>query len=144
MKPGLAPGLGHELRFTVPADKTVPHLYPEAAEFAAMPEVFATGFLVGLVEWCCILTIAPHLDDGEVSLGVHVDLSHDAATPPGMEVVVRATLEAVEGRLLTFSVAAEDERERICAGAHRRFVVDRERFDTGIARKLAPRSGGPG
>ena len=95
MKPSLAPGIAHELRFTVPVGKTVPHLYPESPAFAAMPEVFATGFMVGLVEWACIDAIAPHLEDGEMSLGVHIDLSHDAATPPGMEVVARVVLEAV-------------------------------------------------
>lgn len=135
MRDTLVPGIEHELRFTVPATKTVPHLYPESEEFAGMPEVFATGFMVGFVEWACIRAIAPHLDPGEVSLGVHVDLSHDAATPPGMEVVARVRLEAVEGRALTFSVEADDARERICAGTHRRFVVDRDRFDAGVARK---------
>jgi len=135
MRDSLVPGIEHELRFLVPVTKTVPHLYPEAEEFAGMPAVFATGFMVGFVEWACIRAIGPHLDAGEVSLGVHVDLSHDAATPPGMEVVARVRLEAVEGRALTFSVEADDARERICAGTHRRFVVDRGRFDAGVARK---------
>jgi len=137
MKPTLAPGLTHELRFVVPVTKTVPHLYPESPEFAAMPEVLATGFTVGLVEWACIRAIAPHLDEGELSLGVHVDLSHSAATPPGMEVIARVRLDEVEGRALVFSVEAEDERERICAGTHRRFVVDRARFEAGVSRKAA-------
>ena len=135
MKATLAPGLEHELRFTVPVGKTVPHLYPESPGFAAMPEVFATGFMVGLVEWACIDAIAPHLDEGEMSLGVHVDLSHDAATPPGMEVVARVRLEAVDGRRLRFSVEAHDAADRICAGHHERFVVDRARFEAGVARK---------
>ena len=135
MKPRLVPGLEHELRFTVPVAKTVPHLYPESPGFAAMPEVFATGFMVGLIEWACIETIAPHLEDGEMSLGVHVDLSHDAATPPGMEVVARVVLEAVDGRKLRFSAEAHDEADRICAGHHERFVVDRARFEAGVARK---------
>src|SRR6476661_7962027 len=135
MKPSLAPGLEHELRFTVPVGKTVPHLYPESPAFAAMPEVFATGFMVGLVEWACILAIAPHLDEGELSLGTHVDLSHDAATPPGMEVVARVRLEAVEGRKLTFSAEAHDERDPVCAGRHERFVVHRARFEAGMERK---------
>ena len=137
VKPSLVPGITHELRFVVPTSKTVPHLYPESPEFAAMPEVLATGFMVGLVEWACIRAIAPHIDDHEISLGVHVDLSHDAATPPGMEVVVRVRLESVEGRVLTFSAQAEDAREPICAGTHRRFVVDRARFDAGVARKVS-------
>ena len=135
MKSSLAPGLAHELRFVVPPGKTVPALYPESPEFASMPEVFATGFMVGFVEWACIRAIAAHLDEGEMSLGVHVDLSHDAATPPGMEVVARVRLEEVEGRALRFSVEARDERDRICAGTHRRFVVDRARFEAGVARK---------
>jgi fluoroacetyl-CoA thioesterase len=137
MRDTLVPGLEHELRFVVPETKTVPHLYPESPEFQAMPEVFATGFMVGLVEWACVLAIAPHLDEGEVSLGTLVELSHDAATPPGMEVVARVRLEAVEGRKLTFSAEASDEQDRICAGRHGRFVVDRARFDAGMARKAA-------
>jgi fluoroacetyl-CoA thioesterase len=137
VKPSLAPGLEGELRFVVPVGKTVPHLYPESPGFAAMPEVLATGFMVGLVEWACIDLIAPHLDEGEMSLGVHVDLSHVAATPPGLEVTVRVRLDEVDGRRLAFSAQADDGVDGICAGRHRRFVVDRARFDAGVARKAA-------
>ena len=135
MKPTLLPGITHELRFVLPVTKTVPHLYPESPEFAAMPEVFATGFMVGFVEWACIRAIAPHLDEGELSLGVHVDLSHDAATPPGMEVVARVRLEEVAGRRLSFSAEVDDQVERICSGSHRRVVVDRSRFEGALGRK---------
>jgi fluoroacetyl-CoA thioesterase len=137
MRESLAPGIAHELRFVVPVTKTVPHLYPESPGFAAMPEVLATGFMVGLIEWACIDAIAPHLGDGEMSLGVHVDLSHDAATPPGLEVAVRVGLEEVDGRRLTFAAEADDGRDRICAGRHVRFIVDRARFEAGVARKAA-------
>ncbi len=135
MKPTLLPGIAHELRFVVPVTKTVPHLYPESPEFAAMPEVFATGFMVGFVEWACIQAVAPHLDEGELSLGVHVDLSHDAATPVGMEVVARVRLEEVTGRRLSFSAEVDDRVERICSGTHQRYVVDRSRFEGGLGRK---------
>lgn len=137
MRQSLLPGIEYQLRYTVPDTKTVQHLYPESPEFAAMPAVFATGFMVGLVEWACILCIAPHLDEGELSLGTHVDLSHDAATPPGMEVVAQVRVESVDGRRLTFSAEAHDATERICAGRHQRFVVDRSRFDAGVERKAA-------
>lgn len=135
MKPSLVPGLEHELRFVVPISKTVPHLYPEAPEFTAMPEVFATGFMVGLVEWACLQALAPHLDEGEMSLGTRVELTHDAATPPGMEVIARVRLDRVEGRRLTFRAEARDAREPICSGSHERFVVDRARFLAGVRRK---------
>ncbi len=59
--------------FTVPSFKTVPALYPEAPEFQAMPEVFATGFLIGLLEWACIQLVNPHLDrPAEQTLGTHI------------------------------------------------------------------------
>ena len=54
MKDSLRPGIEHELRLVVSVTKTVPHLYPESEPFRAMPEVLATGFMVGLVEWACI------------------------------------------------------------------------------------------
>ena len=83
---------GHELgcEYTVPATKTVPHLYPEVADFQAMPHVFATGFMVGLMEWACLELLKPYLDAGEGSLGIHIDVSHVAATLPGQTVTVDA------------------------------------------------------
>ena len=85
MKDTLKAGIRYQHEFTVPSSKTVPALYPESSEFSAMPEVFATGFLVGLLEWACILALKPHLDwPAEQSVGTHVDISHEAATPPGL------------------------------------------------------------
>lgn len=108
MKPSMQPGLTHRFVYRVPANKTVPNLYPEADQFQEMPAVFATGFMVGLLEWTCIQLMAPHLDAGEGSLGVHVDFSHSAATPPGLPVTVDAELTAVDGRRLTFRLKAHD------------------------------------
>ena len=99
MKDSLEPELEHELQFEVPPSKTVPELYPESKEFRAMPRVFATGFFVGLVEWACIQAVNPHLDwPREQTVGIHVDISHEAATPPGLEVSVRVLLTEVDGR----------------------------------------------
>ncbi len=121
MKDSLRPGLEHVLTFTVPATKTVPALYPEAPEFQAMPEVFATGFLVGLLEWACIQLVNPHLDwPTEQTLGTHVDVSHDAATPPGLTVTVIVRVTAVEGRQLSFAVEAHDGVDLISQGTHQR------------------------
>lgn len=130
MKPTLKPGIRHEKRFTVPPEKTVPALYPESEEFRAMPEVFATGYFVGLIEWTCIEAINPHLDwPREQTLGTHVDVSHEAATPPGFVVTVRVELVEVESRKLTFDVEASDGAGVIGCGRHERFVIDRHRFD---------------
>ncbi len=97
MKPTLKAGLKHSFSYTVPAGKTVPHLYEESPELAAMPEVFATGFMVGLMEWTCVQLLRPHLDPGEGSLGVHIDVAHKAATPVGFTVTVEAECIEVRG-----------------------------------------------
>lgn len=138
MKPSLQAGLTHTFRFTVPESKTVPHIYPEAVEFQDMPRVFATGYMVALCEWACVDLLKPHLDwPREQSLGTHVNLSHIAATPPGLTVTVDATLESVDGRRLRFSVRAHDGIDTISTGQHERVVIDAARFNDKIAQKIA-------
>ena len=140
MKDSLKPGIRYEHTFTVPLSKTVPALYPESAEFVAMPEVFATGFLVGFLEWACIKAINPHLDwPQEQTVGTHIDVSHEAATPPGLQVTATVELLAVEGRKLVFAVEAHDGVELISRGRHERFVINREKFDARVGAKAAPR-----
>jgi fluoroacetyl-CoA thioesterase len=136
MKDSLQPGLKFEFQFEVPDTKTVPHLYPESPEFQEMPRVLATGYMVGLFEWACIQALNPHLDwPREQTVGIHVDLSHTAATPPGMVVTVRGVLEKVEGRKLTFFLEADDGADLISQGYHERFVIDASNFNTKVAAK---------
>jgi fluoroacetyl-CoA thioesterase len=135
MKPTLKPGLTYRFAYRVPAEKTVPYLYPEALELAQMPKVFATGFMVGLMEWTCVQLMAPHLDAGEGSLGVHIDVSHAAATPPGLTITVEAACTAVDGRRLTFHVKAHDGIDLIGEGRHERVVVAWDRFKARVADK---------
>lgn len=136
MKESLKPGIRYKHKFTVPSSKTVPALYPEAEEFVAMPEVFATGFLVGFLEWACIKCVNPHLDwPREQTVGTHIDVSHEAATPPGLEVTATVELIAAEGRKLVFAVEAHDGVEVISRGRHERFVIDRQRFDARVGQK---------
>ena len=129
MKESLKPGIRYEHKFKVPSSKTVPALYPEAEEFVVMPEVFATGFLVGFLEWTCIKAINPHLDwPEEQTLGTHIDVSHVAATPPGLEVTATVELIAVEGRKLVFAVEAHDGVDLISKGRHERFIINKDKF----------------
>jgi fluoroacetyl-CoA thioesterase len=137
MKDTLRPGLTHTLTFTVSESKTVPFLYPEAPGFVEMPKVFATGFMVGLFEWACIELMTPHLDPGEGSLGIQVDFSHSAATPPGFTVTVTATCTKVEGRVLEFDVKGHDGVDAIGGGMHRRAVVRWDSFNARVAKKRA-------
>ncbi|MEA2951986.1 MAG: fluoroacetyl-CoA thioesterase [Alphaproteobacteria bacterium] len=135
MKATLKPGLKHRFTYQVPMQKTVPHIYPEAPELQTMPEVFATGFMIALMEWTCVQLLAPHLDPGEGSVGVHVDVSHNAATPPGLSVTVDAECIAIDGRRASFHVRAHDGIDMIGEGRHDRAIVAWNRFNAKVAEK---------
>ncbi len=133
-------GSVHVLTFVVTQNKTVPHLYPESQEFTIMPSVFATGYLVGLFEWACIEHLSPYLDDGESSLGTHIDVSHEAATPPGFRVKVTVTCVEVNGRRITWDVVGHDGHDVIGRGRITRTVISLARFASKMAEKRARNS----
>jgi fluoroacetyl-CoA thioesterase len=135
MKPTLKPGMTHRFSYQVPENKTVPYTYPEAPEIASMPKVFATGNMIILMEWVCSQLLGPHLDAGEGSLGVHVDVSHLAATLPGQTVTVDAECTVVTGQRVTFHVKAHDGIDPIGEGRHERFVVMWDKFNSRLTAK---------
>ncbi|KNE80881.1 MULTISPECIES: fluoroacetyl-CoA thioesterase [Streptomyces] len=137
MRDGLRVGEVFTHSYVVPPDKTVRHLYPESPEFAGFPEVFATGFMVGLMEWTCVRALTPHLEPGEGSLGTEIRVTHTAATPPGLTVTVTAELLSVEKRRIRWRVTAHDGVDAIGSGTHERAVVTLDRFTAGMREKLA-------
>ena len=129
MKETLQPGIEHTFSFRIDESKLVPALYPESVEFQAMPNVFATGFMVGLIEWTCIQALNPHLDwPAEQTVGTHIDVSHIAATPPGLKVTAKVKLVEVDGKRLVFEVQAHDGIDHITIGKHERFVINKDKF----------------
>jgi fluoroacetyl-CoA thioesterase len=136
MKETLKEGMLFEFKYTVPDNKTVPGLYPESEEFQNMPKVFATGFMVGLFEWACIRAIKPYMNyPHEQTVGIHVNFSHIAATPPGLSVTVRGRLDKIDGRKLSFSIEAHDGIEKISEGTHERFIIFTEKFNKKVDEK---------
>ena len=136
MKESLRPGIEHTLRFRVPDTKTVPSLYPESPEFQKMPEAFATGFMVGLIEWACIKAVNQHIDwPWEQTVGTHFNISHSAATPPGLEVVAKVKLMEIKGKRLVFEVEVKDEIDVISQGIHERFIINAARFNAKLREK---------
>jgi fluoroacetyl-CoA thioesterase len=137
MKATLKPGLTHRFAYKVPENKTVPYTYPESPEIASMPKVFATGNMIILMEWTCTQLLAPHLDPGEGSLGVHVNVSHLAATLPGQTVMVDVQCAEIVGQRISFKVKAHDGVDLIGEGQHDRFVVSWDKFNARLAAKAA-------
>jgi len=97
--------------------------------------VFATPQLVALMELSAINAIRPYLSPGEGSVGTKVEISHLAATPVGMTVRAVATLTAVAGKKLTFTVEAYDDREKVGEGSHERYIIDTAKFLAKVAAK---------
>ena len=131
-------GFEFEFVYKVPQDKTVPHLFPEFPEGREMPDVFATGYMVGLFEFACIKAINDHIDwPRQQTVGIHINVSHTAATPPGFTVTVKGRLDKIDGRKLSFSLSAHDGLDTISKGTHDRFIIDADKFNAAVAKKMA-------
>ena len=90
--------------------------------------VFATPWMVALMENAAVQAVQPVLAAGEGTVGTRLDVTHDAATPVGMRVWAEAEVTTVEGRRITFAVSAYDEAGRIGGGTHERFIIQPEKF----------------
>jgi predicted thioesterase len=99
--------------------------------------VLATPVMINLIEAAALAAIEHLLPQGHQSLGIHLDVSHTAATPVGLRVSASAEVLRVEGRTVTFHVEARDPFEAIGGGTHQRVIVSVERFDARVQRKLA-------
>ncbi len=91
-------------------------------------DVFATPAMLALMEKTAQESIAPYLEEGQASVGTKADITHDAATPPGMQVTCESELVEIDGRRLVFRVEAYDEAGRIGGGSHERFLIMSEKF----------------
>ncbi len=90
--------------------------------------VFATPMMVALMEQAAVNALVGQLEEGQGTVGTHMDVSHDSATPVGLKVWAQAELTAVDGRALTFAVTASDEAGPIGKGLHTRFIIQNEKF----------------
>lgn len=103
--------------------------------------VFATPFMVALMEEACRNAVAPHLPPGFVTLGGHVDLKHLAPTPKGFKVKAEARLAEVKGPKLVFDVKIDDGIEPVGQGRHVRFMAPESEFRKRASAKEALRPG---
>lgn len=96
--------------------------------------VLATPAMVALMENAAMLCVAQYLPEGSTTVGASISTSHIRPSAVGATITACAELAAVDGRKLTFKVAAYDQQELIGKGEHVRYIVDREKFLSGIGR----------
>lgn len=129
--PGLEPGLSGRAQLVVGDEHTAPRVG------SGRVHVLATPVMINLIEAAALASIEHLLPEGYQSLGTRLDVRHTAATPVGMKVFAKATVESVSGRTVVFKVTASDEKEVIGGGTHERVVVNVAKFDARVQRKLA-------
>lgn len=117
MKESLVTGLTRTARITVDEGRTISFMGDEG-------RVYATPELIWDIEMTCRDLLLEHIDEGEDSVGTHIEVSHIAATPIGTWADITVNAKSVDGRAVTFEVSACDSVEQICRGSHSRFVVD--------------------
>lgn len=98
--------------------------------------VLATPVMINCIEAAALAACEHLLPAGHQSLGIHLDVRHIAATPVGMSITAEAEVVRVEGRTIYYRVAVHDEKELIGDGLHERVVVNVERFDARVQKKL--------
>ena len=128
----LKPGLIGSARITVGEEHTAPRVG------SGLVRVLATPVMINVMEAAALDAVEALLPPGHQSLGTHLNVGHYAATPVGMGLRATAEVTKVEGRTIEFRVEAFDDRERVGDGTHTRVVVNVERFDQRVQRKLSP------
>lgn len=113
----LTPGATHEITWPVTPDKTADAMGNRGVK------VFATPWLIAMLEDVCSALIKPTLPPGATTVGTMVEVRHLAATPVGMTARAKATLRESDGRRFVFSVEAWDAKDKIAEGRHERFLV---------------------
>jgi fluoroacetyl-CoA thioesterase len=126
----ITPGLTGSAEIVVGPEHTAP--FVGSGRIA----VLATPVMINVIEAAALAAIEHLLPAGHQSLGIHLDVSHTAATPIGLRVTATAEVVGLEGRTVTFRVEARDDFETIGGGSHQRVVVSVARFDERVQRKL--------
>ena len=117
MKANLRSGVSRTSVLTVDRDRSIGFMGEEG-------RVYGTPSLVRDIEHTCRDLMLEYSDAGEDSVGTEIAIKHLAPTLLGMSVEIKVTVNAVEGRRVSFDVSAKDDIESICSGTHGRFVVD--------------------
>ena len=120
MKDGLVAGLTHMQTY-------VTTLEMRAKQLAG--DIFSTPAMISLMEYTCVLLVAPYLDENEQTVGIHVDVRHMAPTKIGQSVTVTAELLEVKDNKLRFRLSAmNDQHVKIGEGTHRRAMISTNSF----------------
>ncbi len=123
MKPEFVAGMSGEMSITTTPEMGITHLGP------GVPSMYSTPSMVQLIESTCVQLMSRYVEEGEQSVGYHVDVKHLAPTQIGKRVTARVRLREINGRRYLFDVEVESEDGvKIGEGQHERAVINIDRF----------------
>ncbi len=91
--------------------------------------LLSSPIMIALMEQAAWTGVAPYLEEGYGTVGISVNVRHNRATPPGLQVRAEAELIEIKGKRLIFRVNANDERGPIGEGTHERVIVELAPFE---------------
>jgi predicted thioesterase len=122
LKPEFGIGLSAELEEVTTEEQGVRHLG------TGVRSVYSTPSMIALMERTSIHLLKPYLEEGEGSVGAKVNISHIAATPIGMTVRSKSTVQEINGRRIVFAVEVHNEKQKIGEGTHERAIINIKKF----------------
>jgi fluoroacetyl-CoA thioesterase len=105
------------------ASETVEWKHTLAAHHKQLPPVYSTPDMIRLMETACFHALQPFCDEGEITVGIAINIEHRAASGIGVKVQAEAALESFDGRFYTMRVRAHDGTQEIGRGTVGRAVV---------------------
>lgn len=108
-----------------------------AAVGSGLVPVFATPSMIALMEQAASSSLLPCLEEGQGSVGTHIDVTHESATPIGLKVWAETEVTEANGKQITFTVSAYDEAGLIGRGTHKRAIITVDRFLSKTEQKKA-------
>ena len=117
------------------AEETVELRHTLAAHRPELPPVYSTPDMIRLMETAGLNALQPFCDEGEITVGVSINVEHRAASGIGMRIRAEAELESFDGRFYTMRVTAHDGTQEIGRGTVGRAVVHVPSFRTRMRKK---------
>ena len=90
--------------------------------------VLATPAMMALMENAAMLAVKDQLEEGQTTVGGHIESSHLKPSKVGDVVCATAEVIKVEGKKIVFKVSAYCGDTLIGEGTHLRFIVDKQKF----------------
>lgn len=105
------------------AAETVELKHTLSAHHPELPPVYSTPDMIRLMETACFHALQPFCDEGEITVGISINVEHRAASGIGFRINAQAELESFDGRFYVMRVRAHDGIQEIGRGTVGRAVV---------------------